>query len=164
MSLRLSNPVHLLAAGFGCGLAPRAPGTAGTAAGVVLYLVLAPLPLAAYLGLTLGLFLLGVWICGRAARDLDAHDHPSIVFDEMIGYLVTMTGAPLAIHWPTIHWPGIGWTMLGFVLFRFFDIVKPWPISLLDRKVPGGFGIMLDDLAAGLAALAVLQALRGLAA
>jgi phosphatidylglycerophosphatase A len=148
----MSDPVHLLAAGFGTGLAPRAPGTAGTLAGVPLYLALAALPLPAYLGLSLGLFLLGVWICGRAARDLNAHDHPSIVFDEMIGYLVTMAGAPF----------GIGWLALGFVLFRFFDIVKPWPISLLDRKVPGGFGIMLDDLAAGLLALAVLQAVRGL--
>lgn len=149
----MSDPVHLLAAGFGSGLAPRAPGTAGTLAGVPLYLALAPLPLPAYLGLILGLFLLGVWICGRAARDLNAHDHPSIVFDEMIGYLVTMAGAP----------SGCGWLVLGFVLFRFFDIVKPWPISLLDRKVPGGFGIMLDDLAAGLLALSVLQAVRGLA-
>ena len=148
----MSDPVHLLAAGFGSGLAPRAPGTAGTLAGVLLYLALAALPLPVYLGLSLGLFLLGVWICGRAARDLNAHDHPSIVFDEMIGYLVTMAGAPF----------GIGWLALGFVLFRFFDIVKPWPISLLDRKVPGGFGIMLDDLAAGLLALAVLQAVRGL--
>jgi len=148
----MSDPVHLLAAGFGTGLAPRAPGTAGTLAGVLLYLALAALPLPVYLGLSLGLFLLGVWICGRAARDLNAHDHPSIVFDEMIGYLVTMAGAPF----------GIGWLALGFVLFRFFDIVKPWPISLLDRKVPGGFGIMLDDLAAGLLALAVLQAVRGL--
>lgn len=152
MTLRMSDPVHLLAAGFGTGLAPRAPGTAGTLAGVLLYLALAALPLPVYLGLSLGLFLLGVWICGRAARDLNAHDHPSIVFDEMIGYLVTMAGAPF----------GIGWLALGFVLFRFFDIVKPWPISLLDRKVPGGFGIMLDDLAAGLLALAVLQAVRGL--
>jgi len=148
----MSDPVHLLAAGFGTGLAPRAPGTAGTLAGVLLYLALAALPLPVYLGLSLGLFLLGVWICGRAARDLNAHDHPSIVFDEMIGYLVTMAGAPF----------GIGWLALGFVLFRFFDIVKPWPISLLDRKVPGGFGIMLDDLAAGLLALTVLQAVRGL--
>jgi phosphatidylglycerophosphatase A len=148
----MSDPVHLLAAGFGTGLVPRAPGTAGTLAGVLLYLALAALPLPAYLGVSLGLFLLGVWICGRAARDLNAHDHPSIVFDEMIGYLVTMAGAPF----------GIGWLALGFVLFRFFDIVKPWPISLLDRKVPGGFGIMLDDLAAGLLALAVLQAVRGL--
>jgi phosphatidylglycerophosphatase A len=148
----MSDPVHLLAAGFGTGLVPRAPGTAGTLAGVLLYLALAALPLPAYLGVSLGLFLLGVWICGRAAHDLNAHDHPSIVFDEMIGYLVTMAGAPF----------GIGWLALGFVLFRFFDIVKPWPISLLDRKVPGGFGIMLDDLAAGLLALAVLQAVRGL--
>jgi phosphatidylglycerophosphatase A len=148
----MSDPVHLLAAGFGTGLAPRAPGTAGTLAGVLLYLALAALPLPVYLVLSLGLFLLGVWICGRAARDLNAHDHPSIVFDEMIGYLVTMAGAP----------SGIGWLALGFVLFRFFDIVKPWPISLLDRKIPGGLGIMLDDLAAGLLALAVLQAVRGL--
>jgi len=150
----MSHPLHLLATGFGTGLAPRAPGTAGTLAGVLLYLALADLPLPLYLGATLALFVLGVWICARAARDLRAHDHPSIVFDEMIGYLVTMAGAPA----------GFGWLILGFVLFRCFDIIKPWPISLLDRKVPGGFGIMLDDLAAGLLALGVLQGLRAVLA
>lgn len=148
MSFRLRDPMHLLASGFGSGLAPRAPGTAGTLVGVALYLALAGLPLSVYLGLTAVLFALGVWICARAARDLGVHDHPGIVFDEMIGYLITMAGAPA----------GFGWVILGFVLFRVFDIIKPWPISLLDRKIPGGFGIMLDDLAAGLLALAVLQA------
>jgi len=144
--LRLGDPVHLLAAGFGTGLAPRAPGTAGTVPGVVLYLALAELPLAAYLAVTAALFAAGVWICARAAEDLRHHDHPGIVFDEMIGYLVAMAGAPQG-------WP---WVLAGFVLFRAFDILKPWPISVLDRRVKGGLGIMLDDAAAGAAALAVL--------
>ncbi len=146
----MGRPVHLLAAGFGAGLAPRAPGPAGTAAALPLYLCLSPLPLPAYLAAVALLFALGVWICGRAARDLDSHDHPSIVFDEMIGYLVTLAGLPLQP----------GWMLAGFVLFRLFDIVKPWPVSVLDRRVKGGLGIMLDDLAAGLLALALLHAAR----
>ena len=144
----MTNPVHLLAAGFGTGLARHAPGTWGTVAGVVLYLCLAPLPLAAYLTATGALIAAGVWICARAADDLGEHDHPSIVFDEMIGYLVTMAGAPR----------GWGWVAAGFVLFRVLDIFKPWPIAVLDRRVRGGLGIMLDDLAAGAVALVVMAA------
>jgi phosphatidylglycerophosphatase A len=154
VSLRLRDPVHLLASGLGTGFAPRAPGTFGTAAGVPLYLALEPLGLGAYLAVTAALLVAGIWICARAADDLGQHDHPSIVFDEMIGYLVTMAAAP----------PGWGWVLAGFLLFRVIDILKPWPISVLDRRVTGGLGIMLDDVAAGAAALGVMALARGLLA
>lgn len=143
----LKNPVHLLAFGFGTGLAPRAPGTAGSVLGAVLYLALSGLPLFTYVALLAVLFVAGVWLCGRTAEDLGVPDHGGIVFDEVVGVLVAMTALPL-------HWP---WLLAGFLLFRFFDIVKPWPINVLDRRVKGGFGIMLDDLIAGIAALALLQ-------
>ena len=85
------------------------------------------------------LFALGVWLCHSTARDLGVEDHPGIVWDEIVGYLITMTAAP--------H--GWRWILLGFVLFRLFDIWKPWPISWMDRNIKGGLGIMLDDLMAG---------------
>ena len=154
MSLHLRNPIHLLALGFGSGLARRAPGTWGTLAGLPLYLVLAPLPVSAYVAACAALFIMGVWICERAADDMGVHDHPSIVFDEMIGFLVTMVGIP-------VSWE---WILTGFLLFRLFDICKPWPISMLDRRVRGGLGIMLDDVAAGLAALAVLSSAKAVLA
>jgi phosphatidylglycerophosphatase A len=147
---RLSDPVHLLAFGLGTGCSPKAPGTMGTLLAMALYLPLAQLPLAAYLGVLALVSLAGVWLCGRAARELGVHDHPGIVWDEIAGYLLTMTAAP----------PGIGWMLGGFLLFRLFDIWKPWPIRWLDRRVGGGLGIMLDDLAAGAAAWAGLQAVK----
>ena len=150
MSLRLSDPGHLLALGFGAGLSPRAPGTAGTVAAVPVYLAASTLPTAAYVAVCGVLFLLGVWLCGRAARALGTHDDPAIVLDEILGFLVTMVALPASA----------GWIAAGFVLFRAFDILKPWPVSLLDRRVHGGLGIMLDDLAAGLMALAVLHGAR----
>ncbi len=143
----IRDPILLLATGFGTGLAPRAPGTAGTVVGVIAYLALAGLAPTIYLLLLLVLFVLGIWICRHAVRKLGVHDAPSIVFDEIVGILVTLTATPL-------QWP---WIVAGFVLFRFFDILKPWPIIWLDKNVPGGLGIMLDDLVAGLFALALLQ-------
>lgn len=143
----LGNPVHLLAFGFGAGLSPWAPGTFGTLVGVALYLPLALLPLVQYLAVVVALSVAGVWLCGRAARDLGVHDHPGIVWDEIAGYLVTMLAAP----------SGWEWVLAGFVLFRLFDIWKPWPIRWLDRRVAGGLGIMLDDLAAGALAAACIQ-------
>lgn len=145
----LGNVVHLLAFGLGAGCSPRAPGTLGTLVGVALYLPLAQLPLAVYLGVLLLVVVAGVWICGVAARDLGVHDHPGIVWDEIAGYLLTMVGAP----------SGWVWIAAGFALFRLFDIWKPWPIGWLDRRVGGGLGIMLDDLVAGLFAAACLQLL-----
>jgi len=140
------RPVVFLALGLGAGLAPRAPGTAGTAAAVPLYLALLPLSAGLRTGAVALLFAFGVVLCARAARVIGAHDHPAIVWDEIVGFLVTMLPAPRG-------WP---WIVLGFVLFRGFDILKPWPIRWLDRNVGGGLGIMVDDLAAGLAAGAVL--------
>ncbi len=149
---RLSDPVHFLALGFGSGLAPRAPGTFGTLAAIPVYLLLAGLPLWGYLVVTAIVCTAGIWICDRAARDFGVHDHPAIVWDEIAGFLVTMIAAPA----------GLIWIAAGFLLFRFFDIVKPWPIGLLDRRVQGGLGIMLDDLLAGVYAAIVLQILARL--
>ncbi|MDQ2694867.1 MAG: phosphatidylglycerophosphatase A [Pseudomonadota bacterium] len=143
------NPVHFLAFGFGAGLAPRAPGTAGTMAAIPLYLCLAPLPLMPYLLITALLFAVGVYVCDRTSRDLGVHDHGGIVWDEIVGFLVTMAALPA-------QWP---WIVAGFVLFRAFDIVKPWPIRWVDRRVTGGFGIMADDLLAGVYAWLALQGL-----
>ncbi|MEZ5444282.1 MAG: phosphatidylglycerophosphatase A [Gammaproteobacteria bacterium] len=143
----LTDPGHLIALGFGAGCVPRAPGTFGTLVGVVLYLALHGLPLAGYLVATAVAIVLGIAVCGRAARRLGVHDHPSIVWDEVAGYLVTMCGAP----------GGWGWVLAGFLLFRLLDIAKPWPIRWFDRRLSGGLGIMADDLAAGLLAMAILQ-------
>jgi phosphatidylglycerophosphatase A len=141
------NPVHLLAFGLGSGAAPKAPGTVGTLAAVPLYLLLEPLPPIGYLTVVAVLFLFGVWLCDRTSSDLGVHDHPGIVWDEWVGLLVTLWLVP----------PGWLWLFAGFLLFRLFDIWKPWPIGWLDRKVEGGLGIMLDDLLAGLFGFALLQ-------
>jgi phosphatidylglycerophosphatase A len=143
------RPGHWIAFGLGSGLSPWAPGTAGTLAAIPLYLVLAGLPLPWYLAAVVLAALVGVWACGATARDLGRGDPGAIVWDEVVGFLVTMTAAP----------PGLAWIILGFALFRLFDIWKPWPIRALDARVHGGLGIMLDDLAAGLLAWAVLQAI-----
>jgi phosphatidylglycerophosphatase A len=136
----LKNPLHLLAFGFGSGLSPKAPGTFGTLIALPVYLIIENLPLTLYLGLVLAGFLAGIWICGRTARDLGVHDHGGIVWDEIVGYLLCMSLAP----------SGWSWMVVGFLLFRFFDILKPWPIRWFDKQVPGGLGIMLDDILAGL--------------
>ena len=145
---RWRDPVHVLAFGFGAGAVPKAPGTAGTLVAVPLWLLASGLPPWAYVGLTAAAFAAGVWLCGRAAADLGVHDHPGIVWDEIVGFLVTMTAAPA----------GPIWVATGFVLFRGFDILKPWPINRLDARVRGGLGIMVDDLVAGLYAFGTLQA------
>jgi phosphatidylglycerophosphatase A len=143
----LRDPVHFFALGFGSGLAPRAPGTAGTLVGVLLDPVLRPLGLEWRVAVVALMFVVGVWLCGESARRLGAHDHPGIVWDEIVGYLALMLVLPA----------GWGWTLAGFVVFRFFDIVKPWPIRQLDHGVGGGFGIMLDDvMAAAWGALVLL--------
>lgn len=141
------NPVHFAAFGFGSGAVPVAPGTFGTALGVLIYMFLPAMTWPVY-----GLFLLlsfavGVWLCGKTAKDIGVHDHGGIVWDEFVGYWITMFLAP----------PGWLWILIGFVLFRIFDIVKPWPIRWLDKNVSGGFGVMIDDVLAGLMALGCLQ-------
>jgi len=141
-----SNPVVWLAFGFGSGLAPRAPGTAGTLMAIPLFLLLDQLTFTGYLLVTILITLVGVGICGYASRVLGVHDHPGIVWDEFAGFLIAMAAAPEG-------WAGI---VAGFVLFRLFDIWKPWPVSWADQKVHGGTGIMLDDVLAGLMAAVVL--------
>lgn len=143
------NPVHQLAFGFGAGLSPVAPGTAGTLVGIPLFLLMADLSLPLYLGLTLVLFVAGIFICQRCSDDLGVHDHGGIVWDEIVGYLVTMVAMPAEPLW----------LLSGFLLFRLFDILKPWPVRRVDREVSGGLGIMLDDLLAGLLALLCQQLL-----
>ncbi len=132
------NPLHLVAFGFGSGAAPVAPGTFGTLVGVFFYLPFQHLHWASYLLLVLVAFLVGIQICGKTAEDLGVHDHAGIVWDEIVGYWITMIAAP----------KGWFWIICGFVLFRLFDIFKPWPIAAVDKGVAGGLGIMLDDLLA----------------
>lgn len=136
----LRSPILFLAFGFGSGLASRAPGTMGTLAAIPIWLLLAPLATSLYWSLVLIAFVLGIYICGAAAKKLQTHDHPGIVWDEFVGFWVVMPFMPTQ-----------GWSLLwGFVLFRLFDIVKPWPIGWLDEKVRGGLGIMLDDVVAAI--------------
>lgn len=142
-----ASPAQFLAFGFGSGLMPRGPGTAGTVVAVVLYLLLMQLDLLAYSLVILAAIPFGVWICGIASRQLGVHDHPGIVWDEFVGFWITMWAVPS-------DWL---WICLGFVVFRLLDIVKPWPISLLDKRVHGGLGIMVDDIVAGLFACATLH-------
>ncbi len=146
----MRQPVMWLATGFGAGLSPLAPGTVGSLVGVLFYLGLAKLPLLAYLSVVLMLAVIGVLVCGRAGRALGVTDHPGIVWDEIVGLLITMTATPPS--WRSL--------VLGFTLFRLFDILKPWPVAGIDRRVAGGLGVMLDDVVAGLYALACLQILR----
>lgn len=146
----LRNPIHLLAFGLGSGVSPVAPGTLGTLVAVPLYLLLEPLSLFSYLVTVAVAFVAGVWLCEQTSKDLGVHDHGGIVWDEIVGYLVTMALAP----------EGWLWMLVGFVLFRIFDIFKPWPIGLLDKHVGGGFGIMVDDLLAGIYALVAMLLLH----
>ena len=143
----LRDPRHLLSLGFGAGLSPRAPGTVGTLVAIPFYLVLAELPWPAYLLVVAAAFVLGVYLCRYTSQALGVHDHSGIVWDELVGYWITMIAVPTS-------WP---WIITGFVLFRFFDIVKPWPVKLADARMTGGFGIMFDDVLAGFYALACLH-------
>ncbi|MGV6852078.1 MAG: phosphatidylglycerophosphatase A family protein [bacterium] len=144
------RPLGWLAFGFGSGLFPKAPGTAGTLlAAVLLYVLqLSGLTDIALLVLVVISSIAGIWICGWASKALNVHDDGSIVWDEFAGFWLCMLWIP--------H--GLTWLGAGFVLFRIFDIFKPWPISWLDKKVHGGLGIMLDDTLAGFFAWLVMQA------
>ncbi|NVK23589.1 MAG: phosphatidylglycerophosphatase A [Gammaproteobacteria bacterium] len=146
VKFNLCNKVHLLATGFGSGLAPVSPGTFGTIAAIPFYLMFVYSPNWVFWLFTVFTCLVGPYICGKAADDIGVHDHKAIVWDEFAGFFITMCLVPFS-------W----WNVLaGFVLFRFFDIIKPWPISWLDRKVHGGLGIMADDILAGVISAFVL--------
>ena len=145
----IKRPILFLALGFGSGLSPKAPGTFGTLAALPLFLLLMPLPLWLYSLFLLVSFVFGVFLCQRAADDLGVHDHPAIVWDEFVGLWLSL----LPLIFFGFEWY---WLLFGFALFRFFDILKPWPICWFDRHVHGGMGIMLDDVIAGIAAAIVL--------
>jgi len=146
VAMLLRSPVNFIALGAGTGLSPKAPGTVGTLVGIPL-LLLMPQSLPAYLLIVAIAFALGVYVCGECARDIGVHDHGGIVWDEVVGYLITMIMLPRTL----------GWIVAGFLVFRFFDILKPWPIRVVDQRVHGGLGIMADDVLAAVFALVVLQ-------
>jgi len=147
----LRDPIHFVAFGFGAGLAPKAPGTFGSLVGVLAAWGLMELPLPWRIGAVLAAIGLGVWICGESARRLQRHDDQRIVFDEIAGVLLTS----LVVEEATV----LGFALV-FVFFRFFDILKPWPIRDVDHSLHGGLGIMLDDLIAALYAAACVATIR----
>lgn len=141
------DPAYFIAFGFGSGLMPFAPGTFGTLAAMPLYLLFFGLHWSVYCSLTILAFILGVVVSNRVTADLGIHDYKGIVWDEVVGYFLTMFLAP----------PGMLWMFLGFILFRIFDIWKPQPIGWVDEKIHGGLGIMLDDVLAAVPAWLILQ-------
>lgn len=145
----MKNPVHFCALGFGSGLIPLMPGTFGSLAAIPLILLFAPAGNVIFITATILSCIAGVYFCGKTATDMGVHDHGSIVWDEVAGMLLTFLFVPLSIS-----------TLIaGFVLFRIFDILKPWPIGPVDKTVHGGLGIMLDDILAGIMACVCLHGL-----
>jgi phosphatidylglycerophosphatase A len=146
-----SHPAHLIAFGFGSGLAPAAPGTAGTllawAVGWLLVAAFSPAVLVAALAVC---FVLGIWACQVTGRRLGIPDHGGMVWDEIVAFLLVLAILPKSL----------GWQLAGFVLFRLFDIAKPPPIRWFERRYKGGFGVMFDDLLAAGYTLLVLAIAR----
>jgi phosphatidylglycerophosphatase A len=139
-----------IATAGGAGYSPIAPGTCGTAVAVPLVWALAALPVWQFALITAAVTLIGIWAADRADRAWGTHDCQKIVIDEVAGYMVTMLLVDRA------HWPGLA---CGFVAFRFFDIVKPPPVGWLDEHLPGGWGVVLDDIAAGVMGMVTMIAL-----
>lgn len=146
--ITIKTPWQFLASGFGSGMSPVAPGTMGTLMALPFWFLFATyLPLWAYILIILVSAIFGIVICQKASDELGVHDHGGIVWDEFVGLWITLLFAP------------VSWTsaILGFLIFRFFDVLKPWPIKVADQKVSGGFGIMIDDIIAGIFSLIALQ-------
>lgn len=141
-----SRPDYFLAFGMGSGLSPKAPGTAGSVVGLLLFVPVLMLPVLVQLAVVVLGFIFGCWICERVASDMSVKDPGGIVWDEFVGMWIVM-----------LWLPGWYWLIPAFLLFRFFDVLKPWPVSFADRSLTGGIGIMVDDVLAGLYALACLQ-------
>jgi phosphatidylglycerophosphatase A len=146
----LGTPSGFLAFGFGSGLSPFAPGTMGTVVAIPFAVAMTFLPQIGFWLVLLLMFLVGIELCNRVSRKLGVHDHGGIVWDEIVGYCLSIAFVPL-------QWQ---WFLAAFVIFRFFDIYKPWPIRQLDRKVSGGLGIMIDDVVAGIFTIVVLAAVQ----
>lgn len=152
----ITSPAGWIACGLGSGLVPRAQGTAGSLAAILPWLWLRTLPLGAYALITALVFMLGVWACQVAGRRLGVDDHRALVVDEFVGQWIALLPALLAPWWAVLA---------GFVLFRLFDVGKPWPIGWFDRRLKGGLGVMVDDVVAGAfaaVALALLTRAAGL--
>ncbi len=150
--ISLANPVHLLALGFGSGLLSPAPGTWGSAVGTILGVILLALfGTKIFLILTALCFVLGCYLCQKTADDMGVHDHGSIVWDEFVGVFIVLAAIP------TLSWQ---WVLTAFVLFRIFDILKPFPIRYFDKKLESGFGIMADDVLAALYAVMIIFILQ----
>ncbi len=141
------NPLYFIAFGFGSGAIPFAPGTFGTLLAIPFYLLLQHLSPVFYITFVVLFCAASIWICERVSNEIHIHDHPGMNLDEFVGFFVTMIFAPA----------GWQWILLGFLLFRLFDIWKPWPISWLDENIPGGFGMIIDDVVAGLFSFVVIQ-------
>lgn len=137
----------LIATGFYSGYLPKAPGTWGSLVGLLLFFLLHRLSLPVYLAVVAGLFIVGFFTAGGAEKILDSKDPGIIVIDEIVGILVAMIAVPLT---PLTM-------IIGFILFRIFDIAKPFPVNFFDQRFHGGLGIMLDDVVAGLYTLFILQ-------
>ncbi len=150
--LLLSHPAHFVALGFGSGLAAKAPGTFGTLVAIPLFLALMTTPEPAHFIAIALLFLAGIPICTRTGKALGVSDHGSIVWDEIVAFMLVLEFTPYSWIW---------WLM-AFALFRLFDIWKPFPIRQFDARLKGGFGVMFDDLLAAVYAIASLKALQWL--
>ena len=149
----LKHPAHFIALGFGSGLAPKAPGTWGTLAALPIYALLIWLGGNIALAMAAALFFfIGIWASSVTGRALGVSDHSGIVVDEIAAFLLILVFTPATWIWITV----------AFVLFRVFDIVKPWPISVADRLIRGGFGVMFDDLLAALATIGCIWFLRSI--
>lgn len=143
----------MLACGFGVGLFPGAPGTAGTLAALPLYWILGDRVTGVdYLLLVALLFAAGIWACGATDRALGSADHGVMVWDELVAFLLVLFFTPA----------GLAWLLSAFLLFRLFDVVKPWPIPYFERTLPGGFGVMFDDFVAAFYTLLCLASIRAI--
>ncbi len=152
----LKSPLHFLALGFGSGLFPKAPGTAGSLLAWLLALAF-PIILTNIFFVALA-SIVGVYICHWSAEKMGEHDHPAIVWDEFCGQWLTLSYVVYVVGIPAFELSTslYAW-VAALLLFRLFDILKPWPVSWLDKSLTGGWGIMLDDIAAALLAIAVLH-------
>jgi len=144
-----SHPAHFLALGFGSGLPPKAPGTFGTIVGLPLYYLIAQYSLNTQLIIISACFIIGIYLCDVAGNNLGVSDHGSIVWDEIVAMMLVLTITPM-------HWL---WWLVAFILFRLFDIWKPFPIKQCDAKLKGGFGVMFDDVLAAVYAMIAIKAL-----
>lgn len=143
----MKNVLKLIATFFNIGQFSKAPGTVATVATIPLFVFMSRLPDVVYMMVVFAITILGIFAAQAYESDAVEHDSKEIVIDEVAGFLITMALVPCT-------WKAI---LLGFFLFRFFDILKPWPISYLDKNVKGGVGVMVDDIAAGIISSILIQ-------